>query len=213
MINNAGINTFGVAEALPESAMRSMMETNFWGPMHLTRKAVGIFRDTNPKTGEIGGTIVNVSSIGGRVAFPAEAGYHASKFALEGFTEAIASELAPEWKIRVMILEPGGTKSSFTASSGKEGAVMHPKYEDEKMAVNQMLNALTDPKINEGLVEAGAVAKCLFDVLDKEDVLPLRLPTGKDSFAAIKGKEVAKMEELEKWKAVSEGVGEGDIPT
>ena len=214
MINNAGINTFGVAEALPESAMRGMMETNFWGPMHLTRKAVGIFRDVNPAgTGEIGGTVVNVSSIGGRVAFPAEAGYHASKFALEGFTEAIASELAAEWKIRVMILEPGGTKSSFTASSGKEGAVTHSKYAGDTMAVNQMLNALTDPGINEGLVEAGAVAKCVFDVLNKEEVLPLRLPTGKDSFAAIKGKEVAKMEELEKWKGVSEGVGEGDIPT
>ncbi len=212
MINNAGINTFGVAEALPESALRSMMETNFWGPMHLTRKAVAIFRDTNPGTGEIGGTVVNVSSIGGRVAFPAEAGYHASKFALEGFTEAIASELAPEWKIRVMILEPGGTKSSFTASSGKEGAVMHPKYEDKGMAVNAMLNALTGPKINEGMVEASAVASCLFDVLSKEEVLPLRLPTGKDSFQAIKGKEVAKMEELERWKGVSEGVGAGNMP-
>lgn len=126
MVNNAGCNTLGIAEALPETSMRTAMETNFWGPMHLTRKAVAIFRDVNPKSGEIGGTIVNVTSIGGRIALPAEAGYHASKFALEGFTEAIASELFPAWKIRVMILEPGGTKSQFTATSKANAGTSPP---------------------------------------------------------------------------------------
>ena len=157
---------------------------------------------------------MNVSSIGGRAAFPAEAAYHASKFALEGFTEAIASELDPEWRIRLLILEPGGTKSKFTTSSGAgtDKGVRHPAYSDPKMPVNVMLDALTSPQINEGLVDAERVASCLFEVLQGEE-LPLRLPTGRDSYAAIQGKEKAKMEELEAWRGVSEGVGGGEIPT
>ena len=212
VVNNAGINTFGHAEALTEEAMRSMMETNFWGPMHLTRKAIAAFRDINPTDGgAIGGTIVNVSSIGGRVAFPNHAGYHASKFALEGFTEAIASELDPKWKIRVLILEPGGTKSSFATSSTADDIPRHPAYRDPKLPVNVMLEALTDSKLTETHVEAEKVAQCLFETLQKEKI-PMRLPTGKDSFGAIKGKETAKMEELEAWREVSEGVGGTTIP-
>ena len=151
--------------------------------------------------------MVNVSSIGGRCAFPAHVGYHASKFALEGFTEAIATELDPRWKIRILILEPGGTKSQFTSSSNAGDEVpRHPAYGDEELPVNQMLKAMTDPGLNEKGVDPTEVARCLFEVLGREEI-PLRLPTGQDAFAAIKWKEGAKMEELEKWKAVSEGVG------
>ena len=213
VVNNAGINTFGHAEALSEQTMRDMMETNFWGPMHLTRLAIAAFREANPKTGKIGGTVVNVSSIGGRVAFPNHAGYHASKFALEGFSEAITTELDPKWGIKVMILEPGGTKSSFaTASAAPEGAPRHSAYGDEELPVNVMLKALMDPKLTEGHVEAEKVAECLFQVLDGERELPMRLPTGRDAFAAIRGKEELKVEELERWKEVSESVGGGVVP-
>ncbi len=212
VVNNAGINTFGHAEAVTEEAMRTMMDTNFWGPMHLTRKAIAVFRDVNPKDGGgIGGTIVNVSSIGGRVAFPNHAGYHASKFALEGFTEAIASELDPKWGIRVMLLEPGGTKSAFATSSTAAVVPRHPAYQDPKLPVNMMLEALTDPKLTETHVEAEKVAQCLFETLQKEKI-PMRLPTGKDSFSAIKGKETAKFQELETWQEVSESVGGSSVP-
>ena len=211
MVNNAGYNTLGIAEALTEASMRTAMETNFWGPMHLTRKAVAIFRDLNPNSGEIGGTVVNVSSIGGRIALPAEAAYHASKFALEGFTEAIASELSPTWKIRMLILEPGGTKSQFTTQSKANAGPRHPAYNDPAMPVNVMLDALTDPKINDGLTDSSKVAMCLFDTLQKEE-LPLRLPTGADAYTAIKAKETAKMEELESWREVTESVGAAIAP-
>jgi NAD(P)-dependent dehydrogenase (short-subunit alcohol dehydrogenase family) len=211
--NVAGINTFGHAEAVTEQRMREIMETNFWGPMHLTRAAVSVFRDVNPQHGHaIGGTVVNVSSIGGRCAYPNHAPYHSSKFALEGFSEALASELDPRWNIRMLILEPGGTKSEFTKQSvAAEGVPRHPAYADPKLPVNLMLEALMDPALSDGFVEAESVAKTLFEVLQGEE-LPLRLPTGKDAFSAIKGKEMAKMEELEKWRKVSEGVGGGSIP-
>ena len=211
MVNNAGVNFIGIAEAFTEASMRSTMETNFWGPMHLTRKAIAIFRDINPNTGKIGGTVVNVTSIGGRIALPAEAGYHASKFALEGWTEAIASELSPAWKIRIMLLEPGGTKSQFTANSTANAGPRHPAYDDPEMPVNVMIDALTNPKLNDGLADTSNIAKCLFDTLQKNE-LPLRLTTGLDAFRIIKAKETAKMEELEKWRGVTESVGGGDVP-
>lgn len=217
VINNAGINTFGHAEAYSEELLRDMMETNFWGPMHLTRKAVAVFRDVNPKSGGgIGGTVVNVSSIGGRCAFPAHAGYHASKFALEGFSEALATELDPKWKIRILILEPGGTKSQYVAKSkgdaGAAAVARHPAYDDPNLPVNVMMNALMDPNLSDGMVEPKEVARCLFETLQKDEI-PLRLPTGKDSFAAIKAKETAKMEELDRWREVSQSVGGERIPT
>jgi short chain dehydrogenase len=78
LCNNAGYGLYGDTEALTEEQMRNQMETNFWGALSLTREAVRIFREVNPKSGNIGGTVVQVSSIGGRAAFPGGALYHAS---------------------------------------------------------------------------------------------------------------------------------------
>ena len=223
LVNNAGYNAIGIAESLPLSTYRTAMETNFFGPMQLSLRAVGIMRDINPSfssSGVQGGTIINVSSIRGRCALPAEAPYHASKFALEGFSEALSSELDPAWGIRVMILEPGGTKSDFLKQSsanaeGGEGSVggkgVSGKYGAE-LSVRQMISALTDTKLREGLVEASTVAQCLFDVLMENEKLPMRLPTGSDAYGLIESREMAKMEELRGWKEVSCGVGDANIP-
>jgi NADP-dependent 3-hydroxy acid dehydrogenase YdfG len=78
LVNNAGYALYGDTEALPDQQMRSQMETNFWAALSLTREAVRIFREVNPKSGGIGGTVVQISSIGGRVAFTGGALYHAS---------------------------------------------------------------------------------------------------------------------------------------
>jgi NAD(P)-dependent dehydrogenase (short-subunit alcohol dehydrogenase family) len=58
--------------------MRDLMETNFWAAINLSKKAVRLFREDNPKSGPIGGIIVNVTSMGGRMTFPGDAIYHAS---------------------------------------------------------------------------------------------------------------------------------------
>lgn len=78
LCNNAGYGLYGDTEALTEEQMRHQMETNFWGALSLTREAVRIFREVNPKSGKIGGVVAQVSSIGGRAAFPGGALYHAS---------------------------------------------------------------------------------------------------------------------------------------
>jgi NAD(P)-dependent dehydrogenase (short-subunit alcohol dehydrogenase family) len=78
LCNNAGYGLAGDTESLTDQQMRNQLETNFWSPLSLTREAVRIFREVNPKSGSIGGIVVQVSSIGGRGAFPGNALYHAS---------------------------------------------------------------------------------------------------------------------------------------
>lgn len=78
LCNNAGYSLYGDTEALTEEQMRNQLETNFWSAMNLTREAVRIFREVNPKSGGIGGTVIQVSSVGGRGGFPGGALYHAS---------------------------------------------------------------------------------------------------------------------------------------
>lgn len=78
LVNNAGYNKMGVTEAVPESDLRDMFETNYWGAVRMTTKVLPIFREENKATGKIGGTVIQVSSIGGRMAYPASAGYHSS---------------------------------------------------------------------------------------------------------------------------------------
>lgn len=78
LVNNAGYGLMGDTEALAEVDMRALMETNFWAALYLTREAIRIFREVNPKNGSIGGIVVQVSSIGGRAGFAGSALYHAS---------------------------------------------------------------------------------------------------------------------------------------
>ena len=68
----------GVTEAIPDEDMRGIMETIFWGTVRCTKRVVPIMRDINPKTGAIGGTVIQVTSIGGRLALPGSASYHAA---------------------------------------------------------------------------------------------------------------------------------------
>ncbi|KAJ5643489.1 NAD(P)-binding protein [Penicillium longicatenatum] len=111
VINNVGYALSRDTEAIAESDARLEMETIFWGPVHITREAVRIFREANP-TGQ-GGTVVQVSSIGGYVTFPGSSFYHAGKHALGGFTQSFAKELEPSWNIKMMVAAPGGIRTNY----------------------------------------------------------------------------------------------------
>jgi NAD(P)-dependent dehydrogenase (short-subunit alcohol dehydrogenase family) len=109
LVNNAGIDCLGALEDQPEEALRSVMEVNFFGAMALTRLALPLMR----KAGR--GTIVMVSSLSGLLGLPGSSAYCASKFALEGASEALRNEVS-RFGIRVALIEPGG---HATAMSGK----------------------------------------------------------------------------------------------
>ena len=100
LINNAGLSNACPMELYPEDEHRLLFETNYWGPVHLTQAVLPGMRAQGR------GTIVNMSSILGRVAVVNQAAYCASKFAIEAFSESLALEVSP-MGIRIIIIEPG----------------------------------------------------------------------------------------------------------
>jgi NAD(P)-dependent dehydrogenase (short-subunit alcohol dehydrogenase family) len=106
VVNNAGFGVDGVFEAMSDEVIRKQFDTNVFGLMRVTRTAI---RHMRPQGG---GTIVQIASMGGRLAFPLYSIYHASKWAVEGFSESLQYELAP-LNIRLKIIEPGAIKTDF----------------------------------------------------------------------------------------------------
>ncbi|MCB8877899.1 SDR family oxidoreductase [Acidisoma silvae] len=110
LLNNAGYGAYGPLEATPLEKIRRQFDTNVIGLLATTKALLPQFREQR------GGVIVNVSSVGGHVAFPLGTLYHGSKFAVEGLSEALHYELAPIG-VRVKIIEPGRVKTDFGGRS------------------------------------------------------------------------------------------------
>ena len=109
LINNAGMHSGGPVESSPIENIKLQMDTNFLGMVNLTREVLPLMR----KQG--GGTIINFSSIGGLMGLPFQAFYSASKFAIEGFSEALRMELK-QYNIKVVLINPGDFHTSNTAN-------------------------------------------------------------------------------------------------
>ena len=110
LVNNAGYGTFGPLEAASDEQIERQFATNVTGLMKVTREFLPHFRERK------GGAIINISSVGGRAAFPLYSLYHGTKWAVEGFSESLNFELAP-FGIRVKLVEPGAIKTDFTTRS------------------------------------------------------------------------------------------------
>lgn len=112
VVNNAGFSTFGAIEDTPISEAKSVFETNFFGVMRICRAVLPAMRKQQ------NGLIINISSTGGIMGAPFHGIYCASKFAVEGFSEALSLEVKP-FGVKVVIVEPGDTKTGFTANRRK----------------------------------------------------------------------------------------------
>ncbi|NDJ17395.1 SDR family NAD(P)-dependent oxidoreductase [Myxacorys almedinensis A] len=110
LVNNAGYGLMGAFEACTPEQIQRQFDTNVFGLMNVTRSLLPHFRDRRS------GTIVNVSSIAGKLAFPLYSLYHSTKWAVEGFSESLQYELEP-FNIRVKIIEPGPIKTDFYSRS------------------------------------------------------------------------------------------------
>lgn len=107
LVNNAGLGFYGALEDVPMADARGLMDVNLFGVAHLTQLVLPAMR----KNGY--GKIVNISSIGGKVGLPMGVWYHASKFAVEGLSDALRNEVK-QFGIDVIVVEPGGTQSEMT---------------------------------------------------------------------------------------------------
>jgi NAD(P)-dependent dehydrogenase (short-subunit alcohol dehydrogenase family) len=110
LVNNAGYGLIGPFEACTAEQIQRQFATNVFGLMEVTRAFLPHFRSRSS------GVIINIASIGGRTAFPLYSPYHATKWAVEGFTDSLQYELAP-FNIRVKIIEPGPIKTDFYTRS------------------------------------------------------------------------------------------------
>jgi NAD(P)-dependent dehydrogenase (short-subunit alcohol dehydrogenase family) len=108
VVNNAGYGDIAPFEQLSPERFKALIDTNFYGVVYMTRAALPIMRKQRS------GCILQVSSVSGRLARPGRAGYHAAKWAVGGFTESVAQEVAP-FGVKVCALEPGGMRTNWGA--------------------------------------------------------------------------------------------------
>ncbi|MGU9866961.1 SDR family oxidoreductase [Kluyvera ascorbata] len=121
VIANAGYGLFGAAEELNDAQVQQMIDTNLLGSIQLIRSTLPHLRAQG------GGRVIQISSYGGQVAFAGNSMYHATKWGIEGFVEAVAQEVAP-FGIGMTIVEPGGARTEFRYGSAQVATLM-PEYD------------------------------------------------------------------------------------
>lgn len=133
LVNNAGYGQMGPLELIHAPAAQRQLQVNLLGPLALIRALVPMMRDSG------GGRIINVSSLGGRMAFPFGGLYSASKFALEGLSDALRMELAP-FNIQVSVIEPGPVSTDFfaVAAQAVEETVATPENTPYRAAFEKL---------------------------------------------------------------------------
>lgn len=125
VVNNAGYGAIGAFEAASQEEIKKQFDTNLFGVMNVIRTLLPYFRNKKE------GTIINVSSVGGRLTFPIYSLYHSTKWGLEGFSESLQYELRP-FNIKIKLIEPGPVKTDFYTRSmvlvHKEGLNAYDSY-------------------------------------------------------------------------------------
>ncbi|MET4704015.1 SDR family oxidoreductase [Frigoribacterium sp. UYMn621] len=189
VINNAGFGHFGFIEEITEDEARAQMETNLFGALWVTQAALPFLRAQGS------GHIIQVSSIGGITAFPLVGIYHASKWALEGFSQALAQEVAG-FGIFVTLVEPGGFSTDWSGSSSTRSEAL-PDYAELHDAVDaarkQRFAAPGDP-----VATRGAILK----VVDA-DRPPLRIFFGESPLGTAKADYAGRIALWDEWNDVS----------
>jgi NAD(P)-dependent dehydrogenase (short-subunit alcohol dehydrogenase family) len=160
LVNNAGFGMGGFFEDVALAELREQFETNFFGLVALTKAVVPGMRERRS------GCIINVSSIGGRVALPGMSAYCASKFAVEGLSESLRHELRP-FGVHVVLVEPGTFKTDIFDRNRRVAARMNdpasPYYERSKQ-----MERVVDDMVGRSKADPNAVARVIADAATAE---------------------------------------------
>jgi NADP-dependent 3-hydroxy acid dehydrogenase YdfG len=197
LVNNAGYALSGDTESATETEIHEIMETNFFGTVRATTAALPHMRASGN-----GGLVMKISSVAGICAFPGHSFYHASKHAVEGWTESLAKEVSPEWGINFVIVQPAAVKTNFEGHSKKKIAP-HVEYESPKMPA-RMLENYVNAGLKKGVgMNPKDVARVLYEVASNGEKIPLRLPLSMNAFGLIKGVLEERLKALEGVKDIS----------
>ncbi|KAL4976612.1 NAD(P)-binding protein [Aspergillus desertorum] len=185
VVNNAGYSLAGDTESVTEAEMHAQLETNFFGLVRVTLRALKFMREAAPR----GGLVFNISSVAGLCWFPGHAFYHASKWAVEGTSN-------------FCLIEPGAVKTNFETCSKKHIAP-HPAYADPSMP-SRMLDAFVEQNLATGAgVDAEDLAKLLFHIASRGEKVPIFLPVSTTATALITGALRARLAIVEEVKELS----------
>ena len=190
VVNNAGYGHFGFVEELSEQDARDQIETNVFGALWITQAALPYLREQRS------GHIIQVSSIGGITAFPNVGIYHASKWALEGFSQALAQEVAP-FGVHVTLIEPAGFSTDWAGSSSRTAEPL-PAYADLH-AENEQVRKTRWAAPGNPKASAAAVLK----VVDADEP-PLRVFFGDAPLGLAKADYEQRLRTWEEWQPVAE---------
>jgi NAD(P)-dependent dehydrogenase (short-subunit alcohol dehydrogenase family) len=193
LVNNAGYGYLAAAEEGEDDAVRSMFETNVFGLFDMTRAVLPGMRQRKS------GLIINISSIGGLVGFAATGYYHATKFAVEGFSESLAAEAGP-LGIGVMIVEPGPFRTNWAGPSIKESAVRIADYSDTAGVRRKETAARSGHQVGDPVRGAQAIIDAAL-----AEKRPLRLLLGKRAWVAAQGKLEAMKRDFAGWEQTTLG--------
>jgi NAD(P)-dependent dehydrogenase (short-subunit alcohol dehydrogenase family) len=190
LVNNAGRTQIGAVEETTEEELRSLFELHFFAPAALTRLLLPHMRAQG------GGAIVQMSSVGGQITAPGFGAYCATKFALEGLTQALHDEVAP-FGIRTLIVEPGAFRTGLFRPDAAYQSDAMPEYADTVGPTREYVNG------NDGLQpgDPAKAAQAILAALDADEP-PLRLVLGGDAIDNIRSRLDQLTDELRQWEDV-----------
>jgi NAD(P)-dependent dehydrogenase (short-subunit alcohol dehydrogenase family) len=193
LVNNAGIGYFGSFEESDEQEVRKMLDINFWGLVDMTRAVLPEMRKQKS------GTIVNISSIGGIIAFPGVSFYHATKFAVEAVSESLSQEVAP-LGLKVLLVEPGPFRTDWAGRSANEAKRTIDDYEATAQARTDTIRNYSGKQPGDPVRAAEAIVKAV-----ESEHPPLRLLLGRAAVNNARIKIEALKKDFDGWEAVSVG--------
>jgi NAD(P)-dependent dehydrogenase (short-subunit alcohol dehydrogenase family) len=188
LVNNAGRTQVGAVEETTDDELRSLFELHFFAPAALTRAVLPHMRAQGR------GAIVQMSSVGGQITAPGFGAYCATKFALEGLTQALHDEVAP-FGIRTLIVEPGAFRTGLFRPAAAYRSVAMAEYADTVGPTREYVNG------NDGLQPGDPVkaAQAILAALDADEA-PLRLVLGGDAVDNIRSRLDELSRELREWE-------------
>jgi len=193
LVNNAGFGYFGSIEESVEREVRAMFETNFWGLAEITRAVLPGMRKRRS------GTIVNISSIGGFVGFPGVGYYNATKFAVNGFSEALQKEVAP-LGIRVLVVQPSGFRTDWAGRSANDAPSTIGDYAETAGANQAAIRGYSGNQPGDPV----RAAKAIVAAVEAENP-PFNLFLGKAALKNARLRLDALKKDVEDWAETSEG--------
>jgi NAD(P)-dependent dehydrogenase (short-subunit alcohol dehydrogenase family) len=192
VVSNAGYGLFGAAEEVSDEQLVRQLGVNLLGSMRLVRAVLPHLRAHG------GGRILQVSSVGGQVAYPTLGVYHASKWGIEGFIEALIPEVAP-FGIQATLVEPGGARTDWAGSNAERA---QPLFAYEESTVGAMRRRMAAAGLQAFRGDPQKIAKAMIACAD-EPQAPRRLALGSDAYEALHSTLTTRLAALEAQQAIA----------